>query len=132
MKRGGVIGTAPPPITVPIPTSTTTFPIPQTIGSPSSKGTTAEEYEKAREYLEQLAARTGGRIYEATTLGNLADSYSRIASELREFYSLGYYPKDDRIVGKTTSIKVKVDQPGTVVRTREGYIVPKKTKIQTK
>ena len=99
------------------------------VGTPSSAGTSVEEYEKAKEYLDQLAFRTGGRLYEATTLTNLADAYSKIASELREFYSLGYYPKEDRTAGKKTSIKVKVDREGVVVRTRDGYIVPKKTKI---
>lgn len=99
------------------------------VGTPSSAGTSVEEYEKAREYLNQLALRTGGRLYEATTLTNLADAYSKIASELREFYSLGYYPKEDRTVGKKTTIKVKVDREGVVVRTREGYLVPKKSKI---
>ena len=99
------------------------------VGTASSKGTTVEEYQKAAEYLDQLALRTGGRIYEATSLTNLADAYSKIASELREFYSLGYYPKDDRVAGKRTSIKVRVDKDGMVVRTREGYIVPKKTKL---
>ncbi|MBK8305519.1 MAG: hypothetical protein IPK98_19905 [Chloracidobacterium sp.] len=84
-----------------------------------------EEYEKAKEYLDQLAFRTGGRLYEATTLTNLADAYSKIASELREFYSLGYYPNEDRTAGKKTSIKVKVDREGVVVRTRDGYIAPK-------
>ncbi len=102
------------------------------VGTASSKGTTAEEYQKAAEYLDQLAVRTGGRIYEASTLLNLADAYFKIASELREFYSLGYYPKDDRVAGKRTSIKVRVDKEGMVVRTREGYIVPKKTKIDVR
>ena len=102
------------------------------VGTPSSQGTTVEEYQKAAEYLDQLAMRTGGRLYEATTLVNLADAYSKIASELREFYSLGYYPKEDRVAGKTTSIKVRVDKEGMVVRTREGYIVPKKTKINVR
>ena len=129
MKNGTGIP-RPPPMQIPGQSGGLSLPkILSGIGTPSSKGTTAEEYDKAAEYLDQLALRTGGRIYQATTLTNLADAYSKIASELREFYSLGYYPKDDRVVGKKTSIKVRVDRDGLVVRTREGYIVPKKTKI---
>ena len=128
MKNGSGV-----PVSLPIPGSggnTFPFPIPlPSVGSPSTKGTTAEEYKYAEEYLTKLADRTGGRIYLASTLDNLANAFAGIASELREFYSLGYYPKQDRISGKTTNIKVHVDQPGVVVRTREGYIVPKKTKI---
>lgn len=123
MKNKPVI--AAPPVIVPtIPTSNKSpFPFPMpSVGTPSSKGTTVEEYQKAEEYLTNLAERTGGRIYEASTLGNLADAYSKIASELREFYSIAYYPKEERVAGKRTSVKVKVDQPGVVVVARETYI----------
>ena len=114
---------------IPIPRSSPQpFPVPPVMGTPGSQGTTAEEYQKAEEYLDQLALRTGGRMYQATTLGNLADAYAKIASELREFYSIGFYPREDRVAGKTTSVKVKVNQPGLVVRARETYIRRKKTK----
>ncbi len=92
------------------------------MGTPGGPGTTPEEYQRAEEYLNQMSLRTGGRNYLATTLGNLNDAFAKIASELREFYSLGYYPKEDRVAGQRANIKVKVDQPGLVVRAREGYI----------
>ncbi|MFN0278600.1 MAG: VWA domain-containing protein [Pyrinomonadaceae bacterium] len=107
----------PPILSPPIPVPTT--------GQPSSKGTTPEEYENARRYLEELASRTGGTIHLASTAGNLADVYTKIASELREFYSLGIYP-DDVKVGKTRKLKVKVDQVGLAVRARDNYVVGKK------
>lgn len=113
--------TAPPPITAPLPKqggNPFPFPLPT---SASSQGTTEEDYKHAEEYLTQMAERTGGRIYQASTIINLTDSFSRIASELREFYSLSYYPKDERTAGKKTNIKVHVDQPGLVVRTRDGF-----------
>lgn len=115
------------------PGATLPFPVPVRggAGQGSDKGTTPEEYQRAEEYLDKLATYTSGRMYVASTLDNLAAAFSKIASELREFYSLGYYPKEDRVAGKTTNIKVKVDQPGMIVRTRDGYIVPKKTKIKT-
>lgn len=100
-----------------------------TIMTPNSQGTTAAEYEKAAEYLDQLAIRTGGRRYDATSLGNLADAYSKIASELREFYSVAYYPSEDRVAGKSSSVKVKVDKDGVVVRARETYTSRKKPQI---
>jgi VWFA-related protein len=115
-------GTKPPSVGFPLP-----FPVP-VIAAPNSQGTTAEEYRKAEEYLDKLAMRTGGRIYQATTLLNLTDAYSKIASELREFYSIGYYPDRQRIAGKQAKVKVKVDQPGLVVRAREGYVISRKKK----
>ncbi len=126
MKNGTGIPAKPPIIVNPIPDESNN-PIAilsrmPSVGTPSSKGTTAEEYQKAEEYLTKLADNTGGRIYQATSLGNLADAYSKIASELREFYSIGYYPKEDHTAGKRTNVKVKTDQPGVVVRSREGFI----------
>ncbi len=123
MKHETVVP-GPPPIQSPIPSQTgNPFPFPMpTMGTPGSQGTTPEEYEKAREYLEQLTTRTGGRIYEASSLSNLTDAYTKIASELREFYSIGYYPSEERVSGKRTKVKVKVDRPDAVVRSRETYI----------
>lgn len=98
----------------------------------STQGTTPEEYQRAREYLDQMAYRTGGRLYEAMTIDNLAAAYARIASELREFYSIGYYPKNERVPGKRTTIKVRVSRPGVSVRTRDGYVIPKRTRVLTR
>lgn len=129
--KGGTIIPKPPPIRIPgAPTSEgqLPFPLPTVGGVAGSQGTTVEEYRKAAEYLDQLSLRTGGRLYEASTMINLTDAYSKIASELREFYSIAYYPKEDRIRGKTANIKVKVATPGLVVRSRETFIRRKPSK----
>jgi Ca-activated chloride channel homolog len=123
----------PKPPAIGLPTGTPSpfpfpLPLPTSSGSPSARGTTAEEYEHARNYLEQLANRTSGRMYETQTLTNLADAYAKIASELREFYSISYYPKDDRAPSNSTKVKVKVDQEGLVVRTRETFARPEKSR----
>lgn len=97
----------------------------------NDKGTTAEEYKAAEDYLNQLADRTSGRIYLASTFGNLNQAFSKIASELREFYSIGYYPEKEGVPGKVYRIKVKVDQPGIAVRARDSYVVPKKKRLRT-
>ena len=118
-----------------IPVSGTPFPtsVPgvPTTRTASDKGTTAEEYKAAEDYLNQLADRTSGRIYLASTFGNLNQAFSKIASELREFYSLGYYPATEGTPGKTHRIKVKVNQVGVAVRARDSYVVPKKKKLKT-
>ena len=97
-------------------------------GTPNPEGTSKEDYERAAQYMQQLADRTGGRLYEASSTGNLADAYSKIASELREFYSIGYYPKSDRVGTKSANVKIKVDREGLVVRSREQFITRKKGK----
>jgi len=121
---GGMPRGSTPPI---IPTNNPSpfpFPIPTSgMGRPSDRGTTPEEYARGEEYLDQLALRTGGRIYVADTLTNLSKAFSRIASELRELYSIGYYPPDDSKGGKVRKIKVKVDVPNVAVKARESYAV---------
>ena len=69
-----------------------------------------------------MADRTGGRLYKASTTANLALAFSNIAAELREYYSLGYYPKEDAKTGKKRKIKVRVTQTGLIVRARDGYV----------
>ncbi len=113
--------------TPPIGPSGSKFPFPMPgpmIMLPSDKGTSAEEYQFADEYLEQLAVRTGGRKFQASTLGNLNNAFRTIASELREYYSIGYYPSEDAKPGQTRKIKVKVDVENVAVRTRNTYVVP--------
>ncbi len=119
-----------PPTSSPIPRPDgNPFPnILSTIGTPSDKGTTVEDYRHGEEYLDQLAIRTGGREYLADSITNLSDAFSKIASELREFYSIGYYPTTERVIGKKTNVKVKLNQPGLVVRARDGYLIKQKAK----
>ncbi|HUR97368.1 MAG TPA: VWA domain-containing protein [Pyrinomonadaceae bacterium] len=112
----------------PFPTSIPGVPTARTA---NDKGTTAEEYRAAEEYLNQLAERTSGTIYLASTLGNLNAAFSKIASELREFYRIGYYPAKEGTPGKMYRIKVKVSQPNVAVRARDSYVVPKKKKLRT-
>ena len=112
----------------PYPTSIPGVPTARTA---NDKGTTAEEYKAAEEYLNQLAERTSGRIYLASTFGNLSSAFTKIASELREFYSIGYYPEKEGTPGRMHRIKVKVDQVNVAVRARDSYVVPKKKKLRT-
>jgi hypothetical protein len=53
----------------------------------------------------------------------MALSFSRIADELRQFYTIGYYPANDTDTGKTRRVKVKVNREKTVVRTKVSYIL---------
>ena len=114
------------PPTTPNPTGLP-FPLP-TIGTPGSQGTTAEDYRKATEYLADLADRTGGRVYEASTPANLALAFANIAAELRQLYSLGYYPKEEGKAEQRRKIKVRTTRQGLVVKARDGYVVGKKEK----
>ena len=93
-------------------------------GSSNEKGTTAEEYKYAEEYLTKLSDRTGGRTYLASTLSNLADSFSKIASELREFYSLAYkVAADNFIKGGVNRVILATDGDFNIGVTNQGDLI---------
>ena len=85
-------------------------------------GTSPEDYERANEYLADLAHKTGARTYRADSISNLTQSFALIAEELRRQYSLGYYPRRAAQAGQRRQIAVKVNQPNLVVRARDSYI----------
>ena len=88
-------------------------------------GTITPDYMLAAKYLQQLADKTGARLYRANDQKQLAEAFSRIAEELRSQYSLGYYPQAAVESGELRLIKVRVDQPNVAVRARESYSRPR-------
>ncbi|HEV2663642.1 MAG TPA: VWA domain-containing protein, partial [Blastocatellia bacterium] len=89
--------------------------------APSSGGGSSDEYRRAARYLQDLADRSGGRLYDANTLYNISQAFSNIAEELRHQYSLSYYPTNSKKDGAYRRVKVRVEKSGMIVRAREGY-----------
>jgi Mg-chelatase subunit ChlD len=81
-------------------------------------------YRTADQYLRDLATQSGGEVHRADTLGSLPDAFANIAAELRNQYSLGYYPSNQTRDGKYRKIQVKVSRKDVVVRARPGYRAP--------
>jgi Mg-chelatase subunit ChlD len=81
-------------------------------------------YRTADQYLQEMATRSGGELYRADTLRSLPDAFANIAAELRNQYSLGYYPANQARDGKYRKIQVKVSRKDVVVRARPGYRAP--------
>jgi len=81
-------------------------------------------YRTADQYLQDIATRSGGELHRADTLGSLPDAFANIAAELRNQYSLGYYPANQARDGKYRKIQVKVSRKDVVVRARPGYRAP--------
>jgi Ca-activated chloride channel homolog len=94
---------------------------PQGRGPQSGRGTSPEDYRLAARYLQELADRSGGRLYNADTLNNVTQAFSMIAEELRHQYTLGYYPTNTKKDGTYRRVKVRVEKSGMVVRARDGY-----------
>jgi len=98
-------------------------PIPQGAIIRAGRGQSAAEYERGRVYLEGLADKTGGRIFEADSTTNLDTAFAGIAEELRRQYSIGYYPEKPGEPGEHRSIKIQVLQhPNVVVRAKREYV----------
>lgn len=81
-------------------------------------------YSTAGRYMNELATASGGNLHYAEDLNRLPDTFAKIADELRNQYSLGYYPANQKRDGKYRKIQVKVRQKNIVVRARPGYRAP--------
>ncbi len=88
-------------------------------------GSSRGDYERADNYLHDLAQKTGARVYRAETTRDLSQSFANIAEELRRQYSIGYYPRNPAAAGERRAIRVRVRQPGLAVRARDSYISAK-------
>lgn len=84
-------------------------------------GNSRAEYELGDQYLHELARVSGARLYNAEQQ-NLSVAFQSVAEELRRQYSLGYYPTNTPRPGERRNIKVRVNRPELVVRTRDSYV----------
>lgn len=77
-----------------------------------------------RPSLEKLAMPTGGAVAIASTLRDVELSAQRLADELRQQYTLGFYPLKPPD-GKYRRITVRAKNASYRVRTRAGYLASK-------
>jgi VWFA-related protein len=108
--RGGVLG-------IPLPGGVT-------VGPPGGAGSSPADYKRATEYLHEITFESGGEFYRGDTIVGLSAAFRDLAEELRRQYSIGYYPPAGQ-TGQRRDIKVRVNQPGLVVKARDNYIYSK-------
>ena len=74
--------------------------------------------------LQRLAEPTGGSVIIASTIREVEGAAQRVAEELRQQYTLGFYPQN---AGGNTyrRLKVTTRHPDYRVRTRAGYLTAK-------
>jgi VWFA-related protein len=75
----------------------------------------------AKEQLHGLADASGGRFYHANRIDDLKGVFEQVAAELRTVYSMAYTPTNLNFDGRFRRIKVRVNRPEVVIRTRPGY-----------
>jgi Ca-activated chloride channel family protein len=70
--------------------------------------------------LERLSRETGGLIFPNPG-HRISEVFSKIESDLRNMYVLGFTPPADARDGKFHKLDVTIARPDLVVRTRAGY-----------
>jgi len=87
-----------------------------------------EKYRNAKYELDMLAEASGGMSYAPEKLNDLSDVYDDILEELKAQYSIGYVSMDAEHDGKWRHLQILTAEPGTRVRSREGYYAPRKSR----
>jgi Ca-activated chloride channel homolog len=100
-------------------------------GGTGGPGSSPVDYKRANEYLHEIALESGGQYYRGDTIVGLSAAFSQLAEELRRQYSIGYYPPKGQ-AGQRRDIKVRVNQPGLVVKARDNYIYSKSSAKESK
>jgi Ca-activated chloride channel homolog len=78
--------------------------------------------------LDDVCEETGGRLFRVDDIAEMGDIATKISSELRHEYVLGYKPSDERRDGKWRKVKVRLVPPAGLppltVHARNGYYAP--------
>ena len=84
---------------------------------------------RAAKVLRQLAEATGGKAYFPRSLDQVEPICVSIARDIRNQYTLGYYPTNSKRDGTFRRVKIELtnhrDSKHYIVRTRPGYYAPK-------
>jgi Ca-activated chloride channel homolog len=85
--------------------------------------------------LKELAQATGGKAYFPRTLDEVKPICVMIARDIRNQYTLGYYPTNAKKDGSFRRVQIELtnhhDAKHYIVRTRPGYYAPKSGESET-
>ena len=88
---------------------------------------------RAAKILEKLAEVTGGLPYRPRSLDEVQGTCEQVAHDIRNQYTLAYYPSNTKKDGTFRTVRVDAFARGShtklAVRTRPGYYAPKVTPI---
>lgn len=99
----------------------------QTQGQPAR-----DRYLIAADYLRAIAAQSGALYLRAESIESSSFAFALIANELRNQYTLTYYPTNDKRDGGFRMIAVSVKNRDLSVRSRQGYRAPREEKAEEK
>lgn len=78
-------------------------------------------YSAARSRLQTLANRTGGTLNAINRLEEMGRFYAQVAADIRSLYTVEYQPSNEKRDGKWREIKIEINRPELITRTRPGY-----------
>src|SRR5262249_3653590 len=84
--------------------------------------------DEGKKALKQLAEAGGGASFFPKNAAEVEEVCRRIARDLRNQYTIGYKPSNEKLDGSFRKVIVKVNPPKTVpkvtVHTKKGYYAP--------
>ncbi|HQZ82262.1 MAG TPA: VWA domain-containing protein [Pyrinomonadaceae bacterium] len=92
----------------------------------SPKDAPPQEKALMQDALKSFAEKTGGTFVATPGGAEMRHAFESIVAELGNQYTIGYQPASAKEDGKFHSIEVRVARGGLKIRTREGYIAPKR------
>lgn len=78
-------------------------------------------YDAARNRLQILADRTGGKLNAINRLEEMGRIYASVAANIRSLYTIEYQPTNDKRDGKFRNIKIEASNSELIVQTKNGY-----------
>jgi VWFA-related protein len=84
--------------------------------------------DSGKKALRKLAEATGGASFFPKNVSQVEEICKRIARDLRNQYTIGYKPSNDKLDGSYRKVQVRLSNPKThqdlKVRTKQGYYAP--------
>ena len=74
---------------------------------------------------KRIADATGGRVIDVSSMKHIREAFDQISEELRNQYTLGYYPTNGAPDGKFRKLKVEANDKDLHVLARKGYYAPR-------
>lgn len=91
-------------------------------------GDSRSEIRQGKRALKALTQSTGGEVYFPNTVEQVDSICSRVARDIRDQYTIGYYPSNTAKDGTFRSVRVQLTgvrgHGKLIVRTRPGYYAP--------
>jgi VWFA-related protein len=88
-------------------------------------GSAVMSLRRGQNEMREFALQTGGRYVHSPQGDKLEEAFTGIVDELRNQYTLTYYPLNQKRDGRWRKLSVNVSHPELTTRTRKGYWAPR-------